>query len=121
VTRVVASIYVVASEPACARSAMVALVVEPLVAALHGTEFQRVVIRLRGGEAKGRLHQGAPAPLAALALVVKEVGVHADDADPLQRPQALDLLFVLPPSALLVQRCGAVASPAAPCTSCRQK
>jgi len=69
----------VASQPACARRAMVAMVVEQVVAAaaLHGTAFLRDVIRLPGGEAKGRRHQGAPAPLAALALVVEEVGVHS--------------------------------------------
>jgi len=84
----------VASQPACARRAMVAMVVEPIVvgAALHGTEFLRDVIRLPGEEAKCRRHQGASAPLAALALVVEEVGVHANDADPLQRPQVPELV-----------------------------
>ena len=62
-----------ASAPAGARSAMVSLVVEQRAAALHVTVFLLDVIRLSGGEAKGRCHQGAPAPLAALALVVKEV------------------------------------------------
>jgi hypothetical protein len=92
----------VAFQPACARRAMVAMVVEHVVvgAALHGTAFLRVVIRLPGGEAKGRRHQGAPAPLAALAQVVEEVGVHAYDADPLQRPQALELVFGRPLIAL---------------------
>jgi len=83
------------------RCTPVAMVVEHVVvgAALHGTAFLRDVIRLPGGEpgeAKGRRHQGAPAPLAALALVVEEVGVHAYDADPLQRPQALELVFGRP-------------------------
>jgi hypothetical protein len=90
VLKLIMQSYDMASEPACARSATVALVVEPLAAALHGTAFLRDVIRLSGGEAKGRCHQGAPAPLAALALVVEEVGVHADDADPsASRPSSI--------------------------------
>ena len=69
----------VASQQARAYRTMVAMVVEHVVAApaLHGTAFLRDFIRLPGGEAKGRRHQGAPAPLAALALVVEEVGVHS--------------------------------------------
>jgi len=65
---------------------MVAVVVKPLAAAPHVAEGQRVVVRVQGGEAERPRHQGAPAPLSALALVVEEVGVYADDADPLQRP-----------------------------------
>ena len=55
VLKLIMQSYEVASAPAGARSAMVALVVEPLVTALHGTEFQRVVIRLGcRGEAKSK-------------------------------------------------------------------
>jgi len=84
VLKLIMQSYEMASAPAGARSAMVAVGVELLAAALHGTDFLPGVIRLSGGEAKGRCHQGAPAPLAALALVVEEVGVHAYDADPLR-------------------------------------
>ena len=86
VLKLIMQSYEMAAEPAGARRAMVAVGVKVLAAALYVTMFLLHVIRVSGGEAKGRCHQGAPAPLAALALVVEEVGVHAYDADPMQRP-----------------------------------
>ena len=73
VLKLIMQSYEMASAPAGARRAMVAVGVKVLAAALYVTMFLLHVIRVSGGEAKGRCHQGAPAPLAALALVVKEV------------------------------------------------
>ena len=73
VLKLIMQSYEMASAPAGARRAMVAVGVKVLAAALYVTMFLLHVIRVSGGEAKGRCHQCAPAPLAALALVVKEV------------------------------------------------
>ena len=60
VLKLIMQSYEVASAPAGARSAMVSLGVEQCAASLHVTVFLLDVIRLSGGEAKGRCHQGAP-------------------------------------------------------------
>ena len=56
VLKLIMQSYEMASAPAGARGAMMSLVVELLAAALYLTTFLLHVIRLSGGEAKGRCH-----------------------------------------------------------------
>jgi len=96
---------------------MVSGLVEDAPAALHGTDFLLVMVRLQGGQAKCHRHHGVPAQLASLARVVEEVGLHADDADPLTRAYVFDLLVVLPLITTLLLRRDSVDSIAVPATS----
>ena len=75
-----------AAEHASAHRPGMFFVVEHARTAMHRTLVKVAVGRwLLDLQPKRRRHQSAPPPLAATAPIVKEVGVHADDTNPLQR------------------------------------
>ena len=76
----------VATKHASARRPVMSFVVEHARTTTHRTLVTLAVGHwLLDRQPKRRRHQSAPPPLAATAPIVKEVGVHADDTNPLQR------------------------------------
>ena len=76
----------VATKHASARRPVMSFVVEHARTTTHRTLVTLAVGRwLLDRQPKRRRHQSAPPLMSATAPTVKEVGVHADDTNPLQR------------------------------------